>query len=361
MQAVILVGGEGTRLLPLTGNKPKALVPVLNKPFLEYVIDHLHRHRVDDIILAIGHLAEPIKECLGDGHRFGVRLRYVTEDTPLGTAGAIKNTAAFLKGTFLVLNGDIFTDLDVTDMIAFHHKQKAEATIALTPVDDPTSYGLIETDTGGRITRFLEKPARDEVTTNRINAGTYVLEPGVLNQIPPQTNVSIERQVFPRLLARGVLTCAYDSPAYWLDAGTPERYFQLHRDLLSGRYQDYLPASDREVRTGKQSYIHPTARIEGPAIIGDGCTIARHVKLTGPVVIGDGSTTQEGCIIENAIVWRNVHLEAGSRLQNSILADNCRLKEGSICDGSVLGDSVTVVSGGRLKAGSRIQPGTTVG
>ncbi len=360
MKAVILVGGEATRLLPLTCNTPKAMVPVLNIPFLEHVIRYLSKHRIEDIILAQGYLAQPIESYLGDGSQLGVKLNYVVEDTPLGTAGAVRNAERYLDETFLMLNGDIFTDLDITGMIERHLGEKAKATIALTPVDDPTSYGLIETDAEGRITRFLEKPKRSQVTTNTINAGTYVLEPEVLAQIPPHTKVSIEREVFPLLLEQGKPVYAYSSSAYWIDMGTPEKYLQLHRDLLSGKSGQYIPASPEEVVIGEQNYIHPTAQIKGPVIIGDNCTIKRNVRLTGPVVIGTGCTILEDTVIEESIIWRNIQLGQRVNLRNSIIADNCCLNAASIIEDSILGDNVTTASGCKLKPGSKIWPGTKV-
>jgi len=360
MKAVILVGGKATRLEPLTCNIPKAILPVLNTPFLEHVIHHLSRHQVKDIILAQGHLAQPIEGYLGDGNQFGVKLSYIVEDTPLGTAGAVKNAERYLDETFLVLNGDIFTDLDITAMIDYHQKREAKATIAIAPVDDPTSYGLIETNTQGRVTRFLEKPGWSEVTTNMINAGTYVLEPDVLTQIPPQTEVSIEREVFPQLLARGEPVYAYSSPAYWLDMGTPEKYLQLHRDLLSGKSSQYALAVGEEVLIGEHSDIHPTAQIKGPAVIGANCSIGRNVKLSGPLVIGDGCTILEDSVIEESVIWRNARLGPRVKVKNSIVADNCCIDSGSIVEDSVLGDNVTLVSGCKPERGSKIWPGTTV-
>ena len=360
MKALILVGGQATRLLPLTSNTPKALVPVLNIPFLEHVIRHLGRHQVEEIILAHGHLAQPIEDYLGDGSQFGVRISYALENTPLGTAGAVKNAERYLGETFLVLNGDIFTDLDIAAMIDFHRERKARATIALTPVDDPTSYGLIETDAESRVTRFLEKPSREEVTTNTINAGTYVLEPDVLAQIPRQKVVSIERETFQQLLAQGEPVCAYSSQAYWLDMGTPEKYLQLHRDLLGGKYSHHALTPGEEVLVGEHSNIHPTAQIEGPVIIGASCSIGRRVKLTGPVVIGAGSTILDDSVIEDSIIWRNARLGPRANLKNSILADNCCLNPGSVCQGSVLGNNVTVSGGCKLDPGRRIEPGTMV-
>lgn len=360
MKAIILVGGKATRLLPLTCNTPKAMLPVLNKPFLEHVIRYLGRHQVKDIILALGHLARPIEDYFGDGSRFDVKLSYVVEDTPRGTAGAVKNAESYLDGTFLMLNGDIFTDLDITAMVDFHRKVKAKATIALTPVDNPTSYGLLETNTDGRVTRFLEKPGWDEVTTNTINAGTYVLEPDVLTQIPPDTEVSIERKVFPRLLSQGEPVYAYSSPAYWTDMGAPEKYLQLHRDLLAGKCKQYAFSRGDEVVIGEQSDIHPTARIKGPVVIGANCSIGQQVELLGPVIIGDGAKIQGGSVIGDSVIGRNARLGPRVKLKSSILADNCHLKAGSLCEESVLGDNVTVAGNCKLEPGSSIWPGTTV-
>ena len=341
MKAVILVGGQATRLLPLTNTTPKALVPVVNLPFLEHTIRHLKGHRIKDIVLALGHLSRPITEYLGDGRRLGVRLSYVVEDTPLGTAGAIKNAERYLDETFLVLNGDCFTDLDITAMVTRHQERRARVTIALTPVADPTSYGLVESDAEGRVSRFLEKPEPSQITTNTINAGIYVLEPEVLAQVPPHTSVSIEREIFPRLLEQGQPVYAYLSPGYWIDIGTPEKYLQLHRDLLRGKSRQYAPPPG-EVVIGKQSQVHPTARIKGPVAIGDGCTIGRET------------------IIEEAVIWRNVRLGERVHLRRSIVADGCRLGDGSSIEDSVLGDNVTVASGLKLGPGSKIWPGTAV-
>ncbi|MFC1984734.1 sugar phosphate nucleotidyltransferase [Chloroflexota bacterium] len=359
MKAVILTGGKATRLLPLTCNTPKAIIPVLNIPFLEHVIRHLSKHQIKDIILAQGYLTQPIEDCLDSGSQLGVKLNYVVEDTPLGTAGAVKNAERYLDETFLILNGDIFTDLDITVMINFHQERKAKTTIALTPADDPTSYGLVETDAESRAIRFLEKPKRNQITTNMINAGTYILEPEILTQIPPQTKVSIEREVFPLLLEQGKSVYAYPSSAYWIDMGTPEKYLRLHRDLLSGKSSQYTPASPGEVVIGKQSYIHPTVQIKGPVMIGDNCTIGKNTRLTGPVVIGNGCTILEDTVIEEAIIWQNVQLGQQVNLRNSIVANDCYLNINSNIENSILADNVTVVSGCKLEPGSKIWPETT--
>jgi len=358
VKAVILVGGEATRLRPLTLDTPKAMVPVLNTPFLEHVIGYLSQHQIRDIILAQGRLTPPIESYFGDGRRFGVRLSYAVENSPLGTAGAVKNTEKYLDETFLVLNGDIFTDRDITTMLAFHREKKAKITIALTPVDDPTSYGLIETGAGGRVRCFVEKPGRDEITTNTINAGIYIIEPEVLAHIPPRVSFSFERELFPQLLERGEPIYATPSSAYWIDIGTPDKYFQLHLDLLGGKSHRFTPGDKAQI--GEQSHIHPEAQITGPVVIGNYCTIGQKARLIGPVVIGSGSVVKEDTVIERSIIWQNARLGARAQVKNSIVAGDCRLEANTTVDGSVLGDNVTVLSGCKLEPGSKTWPGTVV-
>ncbi len=245
-------------------------------------------------------------------------------------------------------------------MLASHRERKAKATIALTPVDDPTSYGLIETNAQGRVTRFLEKPSWSQVTTNMINAGIYVLEPDVLSYIPSEANFSFERELFPLLLDRGEPTYAYSSSAYWIDIGTPEKYLQLHRDLLSGESSQYTPPLPGEVLIGEQSSIDPTAQIKGPVLIGDNCTIEREVKLTGPVVIGYGCRILSEAVVEESIIWHGVQIGGGARIRTSIVANGCCIHTNCIMEGSLLGDSVTLVSGCKLEPGSKIWPGKIV-
>ena len=360
MKTIILVGGKATRLEPLTLNTPKAMVPVLNKPFLEYVIRHVSAHRITDIILALGHLSPSIQDYLGDGSRFGVRLHYSVEDVPLGSAGAAKFAEGYLDETFLVLNGDIFADIDFTAMIDLHRKKGAKATIAITPVDNPTSFGLVETNEQGRVTRFIEKPKPEEVTTNMINAGAWLIEPDVMTQIPPHTFYSFERDVFPQLLDRGEPFYSYPASGYWMDMGTPEKYLQLHRDLFSGKSHHYSPAESGEVIIGEQTDIDPTTEIKGPVIVGDSCTVGHRVKINGPVVIGDGCTILDDSVIEDSIIWSNVRLGARANVNKSIVADNCILNDASIIEESVLGESVTIGSNCHIPPESKIEPGTVI-
>ncbi|MBM3183647.1 MAG: NDP-sugar synthase, partial [Chloroflexi bacterium] len=235
MKAIILVGGEGTRLRPLTYSTVKAMVPVLNKPFIEHVIRYLNKHDIHDIVLAMGYKPDSIMGYFGDAHGLGARLVYSMEESPLGTAGAVKNAEKHIDDTFFVLNGDIFTDIDLTDMLKFHRQKKSKLTIALTPVDDPTHFGVVETDADHRIIRFVEKPSKEEVTTNRINAGVYILEPEILQRIPQATFCMFERQVFPALVAEDEPAFGYHTDAYWIDTGTPAKYLQLTRDLMYGK------------------------------------------------------------------------------------------------------------------------------
>jgi mannose-1-phosphate guanylyltransferase len=349
VKTVILAGGEGTRLRPLTINIPKAMVPVLNTPFLEHVIRHLRNHQLTDITLTLGHLSPTIQTYFGDGSLFDIKLKYTVEDTPRGTAGAVKMAGKYLDGTFVVLNGDIYTTLDISAMLAFHREKKATVTIALTPVADPTDYGLVETE-NSRVTRFVEKPTHDQITTNMINAGTYILEPDILQHIPPETNFSFERELFPMLLKMREPVYAYPSTAYWIDIGTPEKYFRLHADLLKGA----------ETKVGEQSVIHPSVKIEGPVLIGADCDIRQGVRIIGPTVIGASSTIRENAVVETSLLWRNVRVGPQVKLKNSIIADNCSLFYKSTINESILGDNVVVPSGVELEPGSKIWPRTMV-
>jgi len=361
LKAVILVGGLGTRLRPLTYNTPKALVPVLNRPFLEYVLRRLKEHGVDEVILAISHLAQPIKICFGDGRRLGLKISYVLEKSALGTAGAVKNAAEMVSDSFFVLNGDIFSDLDFSAMLSFHRKNKARATIALTPVDNPTHYGLIETDSRSRVTRFLEKPRPEEVTTNMINAGTYVLEPEMLDMIPRSQEYSFERQLYPSMLTGGEAVYAFPTSEYWIDIGNPEKYSQLNFDLLSGKGGQYGFNHGDEIIIGRGSYIHPTARLKGPLLVGDNCTFGKEVVITGPSVIGPDCCIEDGATISASVIWQRVTIGNGCRFISSIAAGGCQLQAGSEANWAVLGDNVTIAGGYKLEPGARVEPGKVMG
>jgi mannose-1-phosphate guanylyltransferase len=361
MKAVILVGGLGTRLRPLTWHTPKSLVPVLNQPFLEHVLLRLKEHGVGDVILALSHLAPAVEACFGDGSRLGINISYVHEKNALGTAGAVKNAAELISESFFVLNGDIFTDLDYSSMLKFHRARKAQATIALTPVDDPTHYGLIETDSDGSVKRFLEKPKPSEVTTNMINAGTYILEPEVLGSIPQSQEYSFERQLFPGMLADGEPVYAFPSEGYWIDIGNPEKYMKLNFDLLSGKSGHYGFERGKEIVEGRGCIIHSEARISGPVLLGDGCVVEETAVINGPVVIGPDCRIESGAQVSTSILWRNVITGEGCCVADSIVANDCLLGAGSRMDRAVLGDNATVSRGVKLNPGERVEPGKIIG
>jgi mannose-1-phosphate guanylyltransferase len=349
MKAVILVGGEGTRLRPLTCNTPKAMVPVLNRPFLEHVVNYLKGHGIVDIILATGQQFGQIQDYFGDGGEFGVRLTCSVEDFPRGTAGAVKKAEKFLDGPFVVFNGDIFTRLDLTAMLSFHREKKPVATIALTPVEDPTIYGVVETDEQGRVRCFTEKPKRDEVTTNMINAGLYIVEPCLLDHITPDTFFSFEHDVFPLLLEKGQAIYGFPTEAYWIDIGTPEKYRRLNCDLL---LRDI-----KGVRFDGESSVHPSARISAPAVVGAGCSIGKDSVVKGPVVIGPGCRIGEGATVEGAVLWQDCEIGSGAKLRNCVIASGCCIEPRSeIGDNCVLGDNVTVAPETRLPEGIMVWP-----
>ncbi len=352
MKAVILVGGEGTRLRPLTYNTPKAMVPILNRPFLEHMLGYLNRHGVTDAILAMGYLPDPIQNYFGDGTKFGVKLTYLVEESPLGTAGAVKNAESYIDGTFIVFNGDILTQIDLTAMMKQHQETKPKASIALTPVDNPTIYGVVETDAQNMVKRFVEKPSWGEVATNMINAGIYILEPEVLTQIPASTHSMFEHDIFPSLLDMGEPILSYPSDAYWIDIGTPEKYLKVHHDLL-------LQWGKRHVQAEGESHIHPTADIKGPVLIGEGCTIAEDTKIKGPTVLGARCRVDKGAVIEGAVLWDEAQVGEKATLKNCVIGSCCHIQERChIPADCILGDNVRVESGVKIGNAARIEPGT---
>ncbi|MBI4203290.1 MAG: NDP-sugar synthase [Chloroflexi bacterium] len=327
MKAVILVGGEGTRLRPLTHGMPKSMVPVLNRPFLEHTLAHLRQHGVDEVILAVGYLPQVIQAHFGAGEGTGVRLRYALEPRPLGTAGAVKRAAAHLDRTFAVLNGDIFSDLDLGAMLSFHQSRQAQATIALTRVEDPSAFGVVETGPGGRVQRFIEKPHREEATTNWINAGVYILEPEALAQAPPDTHYMFERGLFPLLLEQGEPVYGYPFSGYWVDMGTPQKYLQLNCDLLQGQAQSFLvPWEGNEVRLGKGVVVPPGAELRGPCLIGDGCKLERGVRIWGPAVLGPGCHLGPEAMVEATVLWEGVTAGRGASLTRCVVGSHTQVQ-----------------------------------
>jgi NDP-sugar pyrophosphorylase family protein len=345
MKAILLAGGKGTRLRPLTLHTPKPIVPVFDRPFLRYQIDLLRQvPEIDEIILSLNYQPRRVEEVFGDGADLGVHLRYVVEPMPLGTGGAIKFAAGDARGPIVVFNGDVFMEVDLPAIIAFHRARQAQATIVLTPVENPSAYGLVETDADGRVRAFLEKPSPDMVTCNTINAGIYVLEPGTLDRIPPDTPYSIERGYFPSLIARGETFVAHVSHGYWIDIGTPDKYRQAHRDIMDGRFA----APPFDGRAGV-AWIAPGARIENgahvesPCFIDDQVVVKRGARVGPYSVIGRACHIEEDAIIDGAILWPNTWVGRETVIAGAIAGRHCHIgRNVTIGAATVLGDKSVV-------------------
>jgi mannose-1-phosphate guanylyltransferase len=364
VKAAMLVGGFGTRLRPLTITTPKPMLPLVNIPFLEVELLHLKQYGVDEVILSTGYLPDVFDEYFGDGSRLGLKLVHVTEESPLGTCGAIKNVAEFLGSeAVIVCNGDILTDLDIGALVAYHKEKGASVTITLTPVEDPTAYGLVPLDEEGRITEFLEKPSWDQVVTNMINAGTYVLDPGVLEAVPPGENYSFERQLFPDLLKEGQPMFGFPCDCYWLDLGTPEKYLAAHHDILSGEIQVEMKGelSDNDVIMGEGAHVDSTAHVHGPVLMGEGVTIGAHARVLPNTCLGNRVTVGAEARIEGSVVLDGTTIGDRSTVEESILGRDCVL--GSDChvaDRSVLGDNIVSGAENEFRKGIRIWPSTNI-
>jgi mannose-1-phosphate guanylyltransferase len=357
MQALILAGGEGTRLRPLTSTIPKPVVPLVGRPFISYMIRWLAGHGVDDVILGCGYMADGVRSVLGDGSDLGVRLRYLEEPRPLGTGGALKFAEEFLEERFFMLNGDTLTDMDLTAQLAQHERTGARATLGLVPVDDPSAYGLVRLAEDDSVTGFVEKPGPEEWDTNLINAGAYILERDILDGLAPAgTNISIEREVFPTLVGHGLYGCA--SSGYWLDIGTPARYLKGTYDILEGRVSTEVGA---ELGTHGLALTDGAAlegRVVAPVLVAAGCSVARGAIVGDRSVLGEGVTVGEGARIESSVLLAGVTVGAQTTITASIVGTDVTIGDRChIGDGVVLGAGVKIGSGNMLAAGARIFPG----
>ena len=335
MKAIILVGGEGTRLRPLTYSVVKPMVPVANRPFMEHVIRKLALHGIDEIVLAMGYKPDSIYAYFKDGRGSDVKLTYSMEEKPLGTAGAVKNAGGHVDDTFFVLNGDCFSDINYSDMLNQHKNNRAMATIALTHVDDPTRFGVVETDAAGRVLRFIEKPSWENVTSHWINAGVYIFEPEVLSYIPDNQFYMFENGVFPRMLEKGEPFFAYHNHAYWIDMGTPAQYHLVNCDLLRGICSSPLHTA-RDIIIAEGCEIHPTARLTGPVMLADGCSVGADVRITGPAVIGHSCRIAGSAVIENSVLWDDITIGEGAIVINSIIASGAKINKRQRLEGQTI-------------------------
>ena len=339
MKAVILAGGEGTRLRPLTLEIPKPVAPVVDRPFLRHQLDLLDAIGVREVVFSIAYRPEKIRAALGDGSAWGKTIEYVVEETPLGTGGAVKNAEAHLDGTSIVFNGDVLTDVPLERVLAHHRALGADATIVLTPVSNPSAYGLVEFDDDFGVTRFIEKPGPSEVTTDTINAGIYILEKSTLALMPEATKYSIERSFFPELLRRGMRLVAYVHRGYWIDIGTPSKYLAVHRDILRGRYPVKLDGTARD-----GGWVHESARV------------SEHAKLIGPFYIGPGCSVAAGAEVgAGATLCADVEAETDARIVDSVCWPGTRIGASSRIEGALIGSRVEI--GEHVS----IQPGTLLG
>ncbi len=361
MQAVILVGGQGTRLRPLTSTVPKPVVPLVDRPMMVYMLEWLRGHGVDDVIMSCGFKATDVRAVLRDGSQLGISLRFVEEPDPRGTAGALKYAERFLDPRFLMLNGDVLTDLDLTAQIEQHEQTGATGTLALVPVPDPSSYGLVRLRDDRSVDAFLEKPSADTILdTNLISAGAYVLERSVLELIPPERNVSIEREVWPALVDDGLYGYV-DEAAYWLDVGTPERYLQATFDILEGNVRTAV--ADR-LGDGFVA-IDPSARIDGrvipPAIVGARVRVAAGAHVGSLAVLADDVSLGEHASVERSVVLEGAAIAAGCVLRECIVGPGARIGDRTqILDGAIVGEGVTIGADNVVSRGARVFPGMEV-
>jgi len=332
MKAVILAGGEGTRLRPLTFALPKPVVPVLDRPLMRHQLELLTQAGVNEVVFSLAYRPEAVQAVLGTGDGLR-RIHYAIEGTPLGTGGAVRNAQSYLDSTTIVFNGDVLANVDLAAVIAQHRAAQASATLVLTPVENPAAYGLVEMDATGRVQRFIEKPEAAQITTNTINAGIYILETSTLALMPSGVKYSIERGFFPSLLARGDRVMGYIHRGYWIDIGTPEKYLQVHRDILRGRFS--VSIYGRQVSGGwihATALVDPAARLEAPFYIGPGCRIAAGA-IIGP----------------DAVLTSDVAVRQQARIEDSVLWAGCEVEEGALVEGALLGPSVRI--GRRASAG----------
>ena len=344
MKAILLAGGKGTRLRPLTVHTPKPIVPILDRPFLYYQIDLLKQiPEIDEVILSLNYQPRRIEEIVGEGDGLGIRVRYVVEPMPLGTGGAVRYAGDSLTESVVVFNGDVLTQVDLAAVLRLHRERKAKATIVLTPVDNPRAYGLVETDGDGNIRRFLEKPGEDEITCNTINAGIYVLEPDTFDRIPKDTAWSIERSFFPSLIERGETFVAYVYDGYWIDIGTPAKYLQVHRDIMDGHYAAPPFNGTAAAWTSPSARVEPGADIHAPCFIDEGAVIKAGAKILPYSVIGRQTHVEDGAVIEGSIVWPNGWIGPEAALHGSILGRNVHVGRNAVVRSpAVLGDKTVI-------------------
>ncbi len=358
MKAVILVGGEGTRLRPVTFLNPKPMLPLAGMPFMENFVLWIKSHGIKDIIFSAGYMSEVFKNYFGDGERFGLNIKFVEEKVPLDTCGGVKNVEKYLgSDSFMVFNGDILSSINLTEMIAFHNGKKADITISLTSVEDPTAYGLVPVDVEGRVLKFLEKPGQDEIITDLINAGVYIIEPHVMKMVPEGKRYSFERQLFPDVLEKGYRIFGYESSSYWIDVGTPRKYLMANWDVLLKKVSFRFPYKEvmENIYIGKDSEYSKSNFISGPVVIGERTKIEKDAKIMPLTVIGNDCSLSAEAEISESVIFNNCKIDGQSYIEKAIISNNVSIGNNVIVkDYSVVGDNSIIKSNNMLENGIKV-------
>jgi len=353
-----MAGGEGTRLRPLTTTRPKPMVLVANRPILEHVINLLKDNGVDEVVITLQYLPEVVKNYFGDGSQFGMKITYSVEEKPLGTAGSVKKVEKNLKDTFLVISGDLVTDINLRDAVKFHKERGAVATIVLTRVSNPIEYGIVTTDSNGRVKQFLEKPSWGEVFSDTINAGIYILEPEVLERIKPDEPFDFSKQLFPLLLKEKEPLFGYIADGYWCDIGNPQQYAEANRDALSGKLRVKIPGKQigEKVWVDEKTVLEKGAKISGPVLIGKNCRIRAEARICDSI-IGDNVTVDRNTSVERSVVWHNNFISSSADLAGCVICERCEVKAGAvILENAIVGDDCSIGQGSVIRPMVKIWP-----
>lgn len=364
MRAVVMAGGEGTRLRPLTANTPKPLLPIVNRPIMEHVLRLLRRHGFTETVVTVQFLASLIRNYFGDGEDFGMSLQYATEEAPLGTAGSVKNAAeALTDDTFVVVSGDALTDIDLEKLVAFHQENGALATVCLVRVPNPLEFGITIVDDEGRIQRFLEKPSWGQVFSDTVNTGIYVLEPEILDHVPAGEVVDWSGDVFPKLLESGAPLFGYTADGYWEDVGTHDSYLKAHADVLSGRTGIEIDAFEMApgVWVGEDAELDPDAVLRGPLYIGDYAKVEAGAELRDGTVLGSNVIVKDGAFLHRAIVQDNAFVGGQTNLRGCVIGKNTDIMRGArIEEGSIVGDECVIEEEAYISSGVKVFPFKTI-
>jgi mannose-1-phosphate guanylyltransferase/phosphomannomutase len=350
VKAVVMAGGEGSRLRPLTVGRPKPMVPIVNKAVMGHILDLLRSHGITDIIVTLRYMAGSIQDYFDDGSSYGVKLTYVVEETPLGTAGSVKNAAHLLSDApFLIISGDAMTDFDLKQILTAHREREAKATITLTRVPNPSEYGIVVNDDQGWVRRFVEKPGWGDIISDTVNTGIYVLEPDVLDMIPANTSYDFSNDLFPAMLKRHMPLSGYVTEGYWCDIGTIAEYIRANADALHGRIKLAEPIGEHlggAVFVSKDVDIAPSAQLFGPIYLGNGVKIKDNVRIYGPAVVRDYTVVDNYTLIERSIIWRNNYIGESCEVRGAVIVRECSLKpKVMIFEGAVIGDNCVLGEG----------------